>query len=227
MSDLEVHFENLKLNYREIFLKSALNIQSEVEVLKPKDFDGEIFSKYKQNSVGYVWQKDVFEFLKLRFIKLRKKSLEIYNLSREECSCSGCGVCCKFAVSEFSPSELEQKAKIGDNIAKQFIQTFIPYESLDEAEKIYPQYVKMLKNQTENGYYIYYCPKVTQDNKCPDYENRPQICRDFPDNPIAFLAPNCGYKSWKLKSEPVWLKLSAESEIINFYLDKLKDLLKL
>ena len=73
----------------------------------------------------------------------------------------------------------------------------------------------MLEENNQSGYYFYHCPKVTEDNKCPNYENRPQICKDFPDNPIAFLPPLCGFKDWKLKSELISLKLNAESEITN------------
>ena len=51
----------------------------------------------------------------------------------------------------------------------------------------------MLIDNNESGYYFYHCPRVTKDNRCPDYENRPQICRDFPDNPLAFLPLSCGF----------------------------------
>ena len=95
---------------------------------------------------------------------------------------------------------------------------------MNEVDNIYPEYVQMLNDSGESGYYFYHCPKVTEDNRCSDYENRPQICRDFPDNPIAFLPKNCGFKDWKLKSESVSLKLNAEAEIINFYKEKIKEL---
>lgn len=84
----------------------------------------------------------------------------------------------------------------------------------------------MLEDNNESGYYFYHCPKVTQDNKCPDYENRPQICRDFPDNPLAFLPLGCGFVDWKIKSEPVSLMLNAMVEIMGFYKDKIKELNK-
>ena len=74
------------------------------------------------------------------------------------------------------------------------------------------------ENYQEN-YYVYHCPKITEDNRCCDYENRPQICKDFPDNPIAFLPLSCAFSNWKLKSQLFWLKLVSETEIINFLLD--------
>ena len=60
-----------------------------------------------------------------------------------------------------------------------------------------------------------------QENRCPDYENRPQICRDFPDNPISFLPKACGFSKWKEEVEPLALKLRATLEIADFYKNKL------
>ena len=126
----------------------------------------------------------------------------------------------------FSPTELKTKAQNGDKTAQDFLQTFVPYQDMEEVRKVFPEYVKLLEANNENGYYFYHCPKVTQGNRCPDYENRPQICRDFPDNPTAFLPPKCGFKDWKLKSNSVSLKLSAEMEISLFYIEKIKGLYK-
>src|SRR5574344_9448 len=111
--------------------------------------------------------------------------------------CNGCASCCKLAISEFSPTELQNKAKFGDNFAKQFIETFVPYENIEEAEKNYPEYFEFLENNSQGQSYFYHCPKVTKDNLCPDYQNRPQICKDFPDNPIGFLPKKCAFNSWK------------------------------
>ena len=146
-----------------------------------------------------------------------KSMLNEISHSRKGFSCAGCGACCRFAVSEFSPDELREKAQGGDNFASQFIQTFIPYESIDEARKIYPEYVAFLENSGDDEFYFYHCPKVTDDNRCPDYENRPQICRDFPDVTNLFLPKTCSFTPWKLKSQSVWLKLNAMIEIISHY----------
>ncbi len=145
-----------------------------------------------------------------------KSALKSINTERAACHCGGCGVCCRFAVSEFSPAELELKAKNGDKYAFQFIQTFVPYSSINEAREIYPEYVEFLEKNTDGVFYIYYCPKVTDDNKCPDYENRPQICRDFPEVSGFFLPKTCSFTVWKLKSQSVWLKINAMAEIMNF-----------
>ncbi|MBO5386211.1 YkgJ family cysteine cluster protein [bacterium] len=221
---LTAEYERLKSSYREVFLDTANEIRAIVESVRPKNFDGDIFKTYEVGSVGFNWQQTVLSVLDVRYCGYKKSGLRQIQSFRDECNCVGCGVCCNFAVSEFSPEELKLKAENGDNFASQFVSVFVPYEEMNEVEKIYPEYVQMLKDNGESEYYFYHCPKVTDDNKCPDYENRPQICRDFPDNPIAFLPKTCGFKDWKLKSESVSLKLNAEAEIINFYKEKIKEL---
>lgn len=188
--------KSLKATYRQIFKQSALEIQSAVDSLSPTKVEN---------------------YLKERFANMQTEAISQTNLSRKKCHCNNCGTCCRFAISEFSPEELQKKAQLGDNIAKQFTQTFIPYESKEDYSDIYPEYLELLKNET---YYVYHCPKITKANRCPEYEQRPQICRDFPDNPLAFLPPVCGFNEWKLKSEHIWLRLRAEKEIIGFLLNK-------
>lgn len=221
MDDLSKQLDNLHLRYREIFLDCANKINSEVLALKPKGLDGEIFDVYDEHSEGKHWQFKVLDILKSKFSVDVESELDVIKKQRNLSSCVGCGVCCKLACSEFSPSELLEKSKNGDIYASQFIKTFVPYESEDEVMNIFPQYLSMLKSRNEQGYYFYHCPKVTLDNRCPDYENRPQICRDFPDNPLAFLPLSCGYMDWKVKVESAALKVDALAQIIYFYMEKL------
>lgn len=226
MEDLTSNLDDLRKSYREIFLKTAIELKKRIDALKPDGLDGEILDKYEPNSVGQIWQNSVCEMFENDISKEVLRKISEIKQNRKSCHCIGCGTCCKLACSEFSPDELKQKAQNGDNFASQFIQTFIPYENSDEPRRIFPEYLKMLEDNNESGYYFYHCPKVTQDNKCPDYENRPQICRDFPDNPLAFLPFGCGFADWKIKSEPVSLMLNAMVEIMGFYKDKIKELNK-
>lgn len=224
MNNLDSQFDNLKAQYEDIFFDSVAEVQQDIEGLRPVNFDGEFFQKYDKNTVGFFWQTKILEYLKDRVVSLNAE--EKITKYRKEYDCKCCGLCCRFAVSEFSPEELHEKAFNGDNYAQQFVATFVPYESTDEARKIYPEYVTLLEKLYDGGFYFYHCPNITDDNKCPDYENRPQICRDFPDNPVSFLPFSCGFREWKLKSEPVSLKLKVETDIYNFYRDNLKDLYK-
>ena len=194
---LRNHLEKLHSDYREIFAQVEAEIDSQLCGIPLRAYE---------------------KTLKERLARVVAECNNLSEKYRGECGCRGCGVCCKFAVSEFSYDELKEKANNGDNFASQFVSVFVPYENEDEYSALFPEYLELLSDSGQ--YYVYHCPKVTDDNRCPDYDNRPQICRDFPDNPIAFLPKECGYMDWKLKSEMLWLKLRAEKEIINHLLSK-------
>lgn len=200
MSDLCTEVDELKSKYRSIFLKVSEEINKRLEKIEPE-------KRLK------ILTEEVLKDAINRWVKI----LEY----RGFYSCAGCAACCKLACSEFSPEELEQKAKNGDNFAQQFISVFVPYKNEIEAKNIYPEYFELLKGKMlYEKVYFYHCPKVTEDNRCSDYENRPQICRDFPDDPISFLPKTCGFKNWKEEVEPTALMIRAIAEIVDFYKNK-------
>lgn len=217
MGKLYSTVENLRTEYREIFMKCAEEIQKKIEDKRPQGVEGDICQKFSDGSEGKLWQSEVLDMLE------NDVSKEVYRKFRElltyrnTFNCVGCATCCNLACSEFSPQELKRRAENGDNFAKQFTSIFIPYESKEDARKIYPEYIQMLEENKEEDVYFYHCPKLTKDNKCSDYENRPQICRDFPDNPLSILPVSCGYKKWKDEVEPVTLMLHSMIEIVQYY----------
>ncbi len=225
MSDLNNTINSLRKEYREIFLKSAEEIKTKVEAIRPKGLKGEIFDKYEKDSDGYLWQKNTLDLLQNDISKEIYRKLNEILAYRTKFKCVGCATCCNLACSEFSPEELKQKAQNGDNFAKQFLSVFIPYNSKEEARKVYPEYIELLEKNKEYDVYFYHCPKLTEDKRCSDYENRPQICRDFPDNPLSILPSACGYKKWKEEVEPIALMLHSMVEIIDFYILKIKEAL--
>lgn len=225
MTDLNYTVNKLRKEYREIFLKSAEEINSRIEKIRPKNCKGEIFDKFPQNSEGKNWQEQTINLLQNEISKEIYRKLNEILAYRTKFNCNGCATCCNLACSEFSPEELRQKADNGDNFANQFLSVFIPYKDKEEARKIYPEYIELLEKNKENEVYFYHCPKLTADNRCSDYENRPQICRDFPDNPLSILPESCGYKKWKEEIEPIALMLHAMIEIIEFYTTKIKEAL--
>lgn len=203
MSNLSQQMDDLKSKYREIFLKTSEELHTQLEKIKPEEY----LTFLNEEVLKEVWKK----WQKIQEYK------SLFN-------CSGCAACCKLACSEFSPEELKEKAKNGDNFASQFTDTFIPYKSEEEAQKIYPEYFELLKIKASGEkVYFYHCPKITEDNRCPDYENRPQICRDFPDNPLGFLPKNCGFTKWKEEVEQTALMLHSAFEIVEFYKKKLQE----
>ena len=201
MSELSTEVDNLKLKYREVFLQTSEEFGHVLENVKPEEVCAFLDKTLKDALANWIM--------------LLKR--------RENHDCLGCAACCNLAVSEFSSEELEQKAKNNDNFAKQFLSVFVPYESEEEAKKVYPEYFELLKEKaTGEKVYFYHCPKVTKDNRCPDYDSRPQICKDFPDNPLGFLPKICGFKNWKTAVEHEALVLQAKIEIAGFYKQKIK-----
>ena len=221
MNELDNVLNSRKEKYREIFLKSADAIKDRVDEIKPIDFDGDIFDTYSSDSVGASWQDAVLKMFEDDIShEIFRKWNEIIAY-RQNFHCKGCATCCNLACSEFSPEELKLRAANRDNFAKQFTSIFIPYNSKEEFKDIYPEYIKLLEKHTDDDVYFYHCPKLNDCKKCSDYENRPQICRDFPDNPLCILPESCGFYEWRKEVEPVAMMLHAMVEIIDYYKKKI------
>ena len=221
MNELYSSIENLRSEYREIFKKSLAEIANRIDELRPDGLDADVTDKFPVNSDGAVWQTKVLDMLENDISKEVYRKYKEILAYRSQFKCVGCATCCNLACSEFSPVELKQKAENGDNFAAQFLSVFVPYASKEDARKVYPEYIKMLEENKEDNVYFYHCPKLTEDKRCSDYENRPQICRDFPDNPLSILPKSCGYKQWKDEIEPLALMLHSMVEIIEYYKEKI------
>ncbi len=225
MNNVEAQLNEQRAMYREIFVKSAAEIQKRLEELRPQGVEGELLKKYSPDSAEYTWQVSALKLLEGEISQDVYRKLQEIMAYRKLFNCSGCATCCKLACSEFSPEELQEKAQNGDNFAQQFTSVFVPYETFEEAEAVYPEYIQLLREKVDGQVYFYHCPKVTKDNRCSDYENRPQICRDFPDNPLAVLPVKCGFRAWKDEINPLALMLHSMVEIIDFYKNKLQEVL--
>lgn len=174
------------------------------------------------------WQKLVLQVIKddvFKDILVKYKQMDAYK--EESFSCARCATCCKFACSEFSVEELKQKAQSGDNFATQFLSVFVPYENQEKAKAVYPEYVEMLEKKLgkDEKVYFYYCPHLGEDNLCTQYENRPDICRDFPNNPLSILPNWCGYYEWKEEVEVLAMTLHALLSISEFYKERLENVI--
>ena len=227
MIDIDEQLKNNQKIYRNHFLKFANDLNEKIYSLKPQMVEGEIFDTFPKNSAGQNWQKDTLKYIKNNISPEIFK--EIYRLKKlredKKYNCKMCGSCCKLAISEFSPQDLKSKSENSDKFATQFLSVFIPYENIDEARKIFPEYVDYILKNSEKVYF-YHCPKVTTDNRCPIYDKRPQICKDFPDNPFSFLPKNCGFKDWKSDITNDALKYFAQAEIVEFYVNRLNSSLQ-
>ncbi len=241
MDSLEQDYVKKRKIYRDIFKKSQESIDKQLFELKKnylcsrcKD-DCEfalktdaLFSAYPSSCTYRAWQLAALDKLQNEISKDIYEKMQQILKYREQFSCSRCALCCKFACSEFSYEELKQKALKGDKFASQFTSVFVPYVDLTKAQEVFGDYIELLKSKygTLEGVYFYYCPKLSQDNLCTDYENRPEICRDFPNNSLAILPNTCGFKAWKEESEVISLTLHALSQIIGFYIEKIEECIK-
>ena len=61
-----------------------------------------------------------------------------------------------------------------------------------------------------------YCPKL-KNNLCSDYENRPDVCKNFPNNPLKLLPSKCAFNAWRNEINEEALTLNAKMDLINFY----------
>lgn len=221
MAELNSKLNSMKARYREIFMKSSDAILARIEEIRPEGLEGDILDKFEPNSLGTSWQTAVIDMFENDISKeIYRKWQEVLEL-RKNFDCKGCATCCNLACSEFSPEELKRRAQNGDKFATQFTSIFIPYDSKEEARKVYPQYIELLDDTIDEDVYFYHCPKLTDCKRCSDYNNRPQICRDFPDNPLCILPKSCGFYEWRQEVEPVAMMLHAMMEIIEYYKEKL------
>ena len=140
---------------------------------------------------------------------------------KNEYECSRCGACCKLAVSEYSYTQLKQRASRGDKFSEEFIKVFVPFESEEDAKKVNPEYFELLNTLVDDTrIYYYYCPKV-KDNLCTIYESRPSICKDYPYHPLKLLPSECSFNAWKNDVSHQAMLLKAKTDIINFYKEQL------
>jgi Fe-S-cluster containining protein len=146
---------------------------------------------------------------------------------RENFQCKRTGICCRLACSEFSYQELLEKAKNGDNFAGQFTAIFAPYRDIEAAREVYSDYVDLVLSKIDESEKtnFYYCKHLINTNQCTIYENRPQICRDFPDNPLSIIPPVCGFYQWREEVIVAAYTFHAMSQIYSFYLNKIKEAL--
>ena len=227
--------------YRELFSRAQEAIDKQLYALKTSalcshckqncdiDFNKiNLFQKFPKNCRYKFWQEAALNILENKISKDIYEKIQLIEKRRQCFSCGRCTSCCKLASSEYSYEELKERAKNGDKFSKEFVSIFIPYKSIEEPRKIYPDYVEMLEKETEdiNSIHFYYCPKLGKDGLCTDYENRPDICRDFPNNPLVALPLKCSYNQWKQEVEITALTLHALIDIVGFYKEKLQELVK-
>ena len=233
-TSLGAQLDNLKSNYETIFIEAAESIRKELNQFKPEDpcknchikdckvEKKDIFTVYPVNCEYRDWQLKTLTYLAGDYRQKLKVIYKNIMNKKNEYTCSKCGECCRLATSEYSYNQLKQRAMRGDKFSEDFVSVFVPYETEEEAKKANPEYFKLLNELVvDEKIYYYYCPKL-KNNLCSDYENRPDICKNFPHNPLKLLPSSCAFNVWKNEIAHEAMLLKAKVDIIDFYKEKLQ-----
>ena len=239
MNKLEMQRKNNKILYRELFFEADKTFKDQLIKLRENISCSNCSSECKISNSGTIpfvtavfqkncsfrkWQEICIDKIKNEIKHdIQQKITDIMDY-RENFECSRCGTCCKLGCSESSYEELRQKAKNGDEFAKQFTSVFIPYKNMGEAKKVFSEYVELVEQTLDEDekIHFYHCPHLTEKNFCTNYDQRPEICRDFPDNPLSILPDICGFHEWKEEVIVAAMMLHAMTYIYEFYLEKIE-----
>lgn len=119
--------------------------------------------------------------------------------------CKACGKCCEIGTARgcLTYEELLKVAKKQTDApmdivesANDFLATFVPFESIDEARKVNSHFVDIVlksTNKKENEVTFFHCRYLKKDKKCQIYEDRPTFCRKYPVvDKRTFFFEGCG-----------------------------------
>ena len=234
-NSLDSQYNELKNNYEQIFLEAADSIRKDLDELKPQNACAgcshkdckiekkDIFAPFPPTGCKYRdWQMQAITYLTGDYQTKLKAAYKAIMDKKNNYKCNQCGDCCRLAVSEYSYTQLKQRAMRGDKFSEDFVSVFIPYESEEEAKAVNPEYFELLNKLVEDDkIYYYHCPKIDSNNLCTIYENRPNICKDFPHNPLKLLPSKCSFNEWKNEVAHQAMLLKAKTDIVSFYKKKL------
>ena len=102
--------------------------------------------------------------------------------------CVKCGICCRLMAINW-----EEKVLLRDGIQpldENFEENLIPFSKSD-ARNINEYYVKNVQSIFPNAEF-FSCKYLSDRNVCT-CTPKPEICRNFPSSPFAFLQENCGF----------------------------------
>lgn len=113
--------------------------------------------------------------------------------------CDQSGECCRGAAQYEPWANLLRQAAKGDLTARNFLSQYQPYANQTDAIASAPDAVEAsLRIASERGQkpesvIFYRCIFLKGTNQCQIYEDRPTLCRDFPESPFGAIPKCCGY----------------------------------
>jgi Fe-S-cluster containining protein len=119
-------------------------------------------------------------------------------------ACKMTGLCCRMATPSTPAVAMLKKAAYGDSNARDFLSIFQPYDSIETVRELFPEFVEKALTLAEKsdkfkngGQVVFFkCRYLKGKNQCLVYEDRPQLCRDYPDTPFLLMPPGCGFEEW-------------------------------
>ena len=120
--------------------------------------------------------------------------------------CHKCGRCCRSATTYAPYKELHALAAKGEKEAKEFLDIFQPYDSIEKARQAVPDQVEQVLREAElsddlkiEDITFYHCRYVTAEGLCGIYETRPRCCRQAPAHGWSVMPPGCGFEGWQFQ----------------------------
>ena len=146
-----------------------------------------------------------------------------YLNSHPENLCLICGKCCGVAAAEIPYDELLNIAKKGDTFVNEFLEIFIPYESVDEVRKINAETVdnilrEMYNKNLSSDLTFYHCKYLQGDNVCGKFEDSITLYKDFTVSPWGVIPQGC------ILAGSLFLKFEKEKQRVRKAKEELIDL---
>ncbi|HEY9686399.1 MAG TPA: YkgJ family cysteine cluster protein [Coleofasciculaceae cyanobacterium] len=116
-------------------------------------------------------------------------------------ACDRSGECCRGAAQVAPWSGALRQASLGDTTARAFLNQFVPYSSLEEARQHAPDAVAASldiarsRGDRAEDLVFYRCRFLKDRSDCQIYEDRPALCREFPESPFGAVPSCCGYSA--------------------------------
>lgn len=127
---------------------------------------------------------------------MKVETLQEFVDKRPRQLCKMCGKCCRVVTASVSYYELQKMALEGDKEAIDFLELFVPFESVEAAMRIDKELVENIPDYRNRTFYT--CRYLTG-NLCSRYNDRLDVCKRFPSSPWAVVPPECGYYNWLLE----------------------------
>jgi Fe-S-cluster containining protein len=162
------------------------------------------------------------------------KWAELLDITFPECNKTG--HCCRCASPSVSVEKLFEKAKKGEDFARDFFSVFVPHKDINTAEKESPSVVRQsleLVNKAGNSeisintIVFYKCRFILENHTCAIYEDRPVLCRTYPDSPFYVFSEDCSCHKWAIECKEKYSKMKQELKVYKEELSKLKYIQKI